>query len=144
MKNIGIFIIACLALTTVGCKKSYVGDTYDFSNSLPSYAEFASKTALTAKQGASINVVVQMKTALTEDVTVNYEITGTTAVITGSAVILRNTVKVTKAIVLPTGIVATGSVVAQIKMLSATKGTVILRVGQIAPTSEVIKLTINP
>ena len=135
-----------IGLAVGGCKKSYPGDTYDFTNSKAAYVEFpAPKKAIVATQGSTLSVVVQMRTALTEDVSANYSITGTTAVIAGTIVIPRNTVKATGSIVLPTGIVAAGSTVkAQLKLVSANKGADILRVGFNDPSTEVIALTINP
>jgi hypothetical protein len=145
MKNIFLSIIV-IGLLSVGCKKSYQGDTYDFTNSKAAYVEFpAPKKAIVATQGSAISVVVQMRYALTEDVSANYSITGTTAVITGTITIPRNTVKVTGSILLPSGIATAGTPVkAQLKLVSANKGAEILRVGFNDPSMEVIALTINP
>lgn len=146
MKNIFLLIVASLIIITSSCKKSYVGDTYDFTNTLAPYVEFASKADVKAQQGSVINETIQMKTALTEDVTVAYSITpaGGTP-ITGTIVVLRNTVKTIAPITLPSGIVTPGSTVsAKLMLTGATKGTNVLRVGSIAPTSEVVNLTITP
>lgn len=146
MKNISLSIFALLLITTIGCKKSYVGDTYDFTNTTSTYVEFASKMDITAMQGSVINVTAQMKTALTEDVTVSYTITPTGgSPITGTAIILRNTVKTVVSITLPSGIVAAGStIMAQLILTGAKRGTEVLRIGSIVPTSEVINITITP
>lgn len=145
MKNIALYLFAFIILTVVSCKKDYKGDTYDFSDSKAAYVEFSSKDSATVVQGTTFTTVVQMRTALTENVTVNYTITGTTATISGSFIILRNTVKVTGSITLPAGIVAPGTVVlAQLKLVSAFKGTEPLRIGFNGASTEVIALTINP
>lgn len=146
MKNIILFIITSFIITLSSCKKSYVGDTYDFTNTLAPYVELASKSDIKAKQGSVIKETVQMKTALTEDVTVNYSITpaGSTP-ISGTIVLLRNTVKTIASITLPNGIVTPGSTVAAtLTLTGATKGTDILRVGSIAPASEVVNVIITP
>ena len=146
MKNISLSIFALLFITITGCKKSYVGDTYDFTKTTSTYVEFASKMDITAMQGSVIKVTVQMKTALTEDVTVSYTITPAGgSPITGTAIILRNTVKTTVSITLPSGIVAPGSTtMAQLVLTGAKRGTEVLRIGSIEPTSEVINITITP
>ena len=146
MKNISLSIFVLLLITTFGCKKSYVGDTYDFTKTTSTYVEFASKMDITAMQGSVIKVTVQMKTALTEDVTVSYTITPAGgAPITGIAIILRNTVKTAVSITLPSGIVAPGSTtMAQLVLTGAKRGTEVLRIGSIVPTSEVINITITP
>lgn len=146
MKYSILIIFGFIILINSGCKKSYVGDTYDFSNSLAPYVELASKSPVKAKQGTVIKVTVQMKTALTEDVTVSYAITsvGSTP-INGTVIILRNTVKAIGSITLPGGIVTTGSTLAaQLALTGATKGNNNLRVGSIVPTSEIINITITP
>jgi hypothetical protein len=146
MKNICLLITICFIITFSSCKKSYVGDTYDFTNTLAPYVELASKGGITAAQGSVIKITVQMKTALTEDVTVNYSITGAgSAPINGTVVVLRNTVKTIAPITLPTGIVAPGSTVAaKLILTGAIKGSDVLRIGSIVPTTEVINLTITP
>ena len=146
MKNISLLIFALILITANGCKKSYIGDTYDFTNTTATYVELASKKDITAMQGSVIKVTTQMKTALTEDVTVSYTITLTSgAPITGTAIILRNTVKTVVSITLPSGIVAPGStMMAQLMLTGAKKGTEVLRIGSIVPTSEVINITITP
>lgn len=146
MKNISLSIFALLFITITGCKKSYVGDTYDFTKTTSTYVEFASKMDITAMQGSVIKVTVQMKTALTEDVTVSYTITTAGgSPITGTAIILRNTVKTTVSITLPSGIVAPGSTtMAQLVLTGAKRGTEVLRIGSIEPTSEVVNITITP
>lgn len=146
MKNISLSIFALLFITITGCKKSYVGDTYDFTKTTSTYVEFASKMDITAMQGSVIKVTVQMKTALTEDVTVSYTITPAGgSPITGTAIILRNTVKTTVSITLPSGIVAPGSTtMAQLVLTGAKRGTEVLRIGSIEPTSEVVNITITP
>lgn len=146
MKNINLTICAFILLSFSSCTKDYVGDTYDFSNSLPAYVEIATKTAKTLKQGTALSVSVQMRTALTDDVTVTYQITGTTATIQGTIVIPRNTVKATASVTLPTGIVVAPatSVSAQFKIVSAIRGTTEnLRIGFNGAATEVIPLTIT-
>jgi hypothetical protein len=145
MKNIALYLFAIVTLTIAGCKKDYPGDTYNFTDSKAAYVEFSPKTAKTVVQGTTFTTVVQMRTALTEDVSVNYAITGTTATITGTIIIPRNTVKVTGSITLPNGIVAPGTVVqGQLKLVSALKGTDVLRIGFNGASTEVIALTIKP
>jgi hypothetical protein len=151
MKNISLIIFAFFALVFSSCTKDYVGDTYDFSNSLSAYVEFSPSTprpiaTKTVKQGTSFAVTVQLRTALSEDVTVGYQVTGTTATIQGTIVILRNTTKTTANITLPTGIVVAPavSVSAQLKLVSAVKGTDVLRIGFKNPGTEVIPLIITP
>lgn len=146
MKNIALSIFTFLIICNIGCKKSYVGDTYDFTNSTAPYVELASKRAITAKQGATVKVTMQMKTALTEDVTVSYAITPAGAApIAGTVVILRNTVKTIALITLPSGVVAPGStLMAPLTLTSAKKGSDVLRIGSITPTSEVVNITITP
>ncbi len=146
MKNIILSIFALFIVTIFGCKKSYMGDTYDFTNTIPAYVELASKKDITAQQGSVIKVTVQMKTALTEDVVVNYTITpaGSTP-INGTVIIVRNTVKTIASITLPTGIVGPGSTVkAQLSIIGAKKGADVLRVGSLAPTSEIVNIIITP
>lgn len=145
MKNLSIIIVALLLLGISSCSKKYAGDSFDTSTSLPPYVEFTSKAAKTVQQGQSITVPVQMKTALTEDVTVTYQITGISPTKTGTIVIPRNTVKATATITIPTGIVAAPgtSVAAQLKLVSAVRGTEALRVGYKDPSSEVINLKIT-
>lgn len=139
-------MFAFILITANGCKKSYVGDTYDFTNTIATYVELASKMDITAKQGSVIKVTTQMKTALAEDVIVSYTITPTGgAPIIGTAIILRNTVKTIVSITLPSGIVAPGAtLMAQLVLTGAKKGTEVLRIGSIAPTSEMVNITITP
>ena len=146
MKNFSLSIFALILITAIGCKKSYVGDTFDFTNTTATYVELASKKDITAKQGSVIKVTTQMKTALSEDVTVSYTLTPTGgAPITGTAIILRNTVKTVVSITLPSGIVAPGSTtMAQLVLTGAKRGTEVLRIGSITPTSEVVNITITP
>src|SRR4051812_8728903 len=95
MKNIALVLFAFIALMTMGCEKDYQGDSYDFSDAKAPYVEFASKKAITATQGTTISPVVQMRTALTEDVTVNYTLSINTTIIPGSVTIARNSLKAT-------------------------------------------------
>ena len=145
MKNIALILIAVVGLTLGSCNKSYPGDTYDFTNTTAQFVEFAPKDDITANQGSSFIATVRMRTALTEDVTVKYQITGTSATITGNIVIVRNTVKTAASIMLPSGIVAPGSMVqAQLMLVSAAKGTSTLKVGANGAAGEVIAVTIMP
>ncbi|HEY8690269.1 MAG TPA: hypothetical protein VIM07_13620 [Chitinophagaceae bacterium] len=146
MKNnyLSLFVFIIVGFTS--CSKEYTGDSFDTSTSLAPYVEIATKTAQTVKQGASFSVSVQMRTALTENVTVNYTVTGTSATIQGSIVIPRNTLKATSIVTIPTGVVVAPatSVVAQFKIVSAIRGSESLRIGYKDPTKEVITITITP
>ena len=84
--------ISCLLLITssifLACKKDYQGDTYDFSNRLPTYVSLSSTTAKTVRQGTSTTFTFQMRTALQQTVTVYYDVTGGGVNLTNQTVII--------------------------------------------------------
>src|SRR3954464_12376799 len=103
MKILSISILM-LVFALTGCTKSYPGDSYDFSNSLPAYVELKSKTAIAVKEGKTFKVTVQVRTAFQEPVDVGYSITGAITQ-TGTVRINPNTYEGSSTVTVPVGTV---------------------------------------
>lgn len=126
MQKINLILKYCFfslsILTLASCEKDYEGDSYDFSNSVAPYVELSAKTAVTVTEGSALTSVFQVRTALQEDVTVGYQITGgyTTS---GNVVIPRNSRSGNLSVTIPVGTVPVGStsVAAVLKIVSVTR-----------------------
>lgn len=71
------FYLFALLLTILfaGCDK-YEGNTFDFSNSLPNYVEFASVKGLTVKPGAKASFRIITRSSFFKDTQVSVKIDG--------------------------------------------------------------------
>ena len=109
MKKLIIYI--CLLLPVVAfqsCKKEYSpGDNYDFSNPLPPYVAFSStanvNVALNANGTTAGSAAIEFitRTALQQDITVTYSVTGALTLTNQTVVIPKNTTSTTIPAVAP-------------------------------------------
>lgn len=103
MKKLLIYI--CLLLPIVAfqsCKKEFSpGDNYGVSDPLPPYAAFSSTAAVSVKLDAnrttpgSASIEFILRTALQQDVTITYSVTGALTLTNQTAVIPKNTTSTT-------------------------------------------------
>ncbi|SMC73789.1 hypothetical protein SAMN04488101_102598 [Pedobacter nyackensis] len=111
-------IIVLLSITAVfllqACEKKGPGDNYDFSNSLPPYVALSSTAAVSVKQGTAANISFLVKTAIQQQVTITYKVTG--AINIPSATVVLNREAFTVAASIPTA----GSIVAPATTATAT------------------------
>jgi len=113
-----IFIILGITVTFLAaCERDDVGDTYDFSTSLPPNVELNSTVrgkTISVKEGKKFKVPVILRTSMQQAVSVNYSITGAFTQ-QGVLQIDRNTVTNTSkgdSILVPVGTVPVGSTTA--------------------------------
>lgn len=105
MKKIA-FTLLLLSTIMVCCKKEYQGDSYDFSNTLPPYVALSSTDAITVGQDTSINITFSMRTALQQNVTVTYSLTGAINIPDQTVVIARDKTSSDVTVVIPPNVVA--------------------------------------
>lgn len=130
-------ILIILSLFTIGlqaCNKDEAAIAgLDFSNSLPPYVELASTASKTVKQGASVSVTFQMRTALQQAVTVTYNVTGDVNLANQTAIIDRNKLTSTATVNIPANVIAapatTATATLTLAKAVAADGT-ILTIGQ--------------
>jgi hypothetical protein len=141
MKKVIIFIyvlMACFAFEA--CKKTSLGDNHDITSVLPPYVQFTSRTTRTVVQGNAVSLGFTMRTALQQDVTVTYSVSGSFT-LTQTAVIPANSLTTTFSITAPASV--TGA--ATVTLVKATKadGTA-LTIGQDnVPANQVVTLNVT-
>jgi hypothetical protein len=141
---LGRYILLSLIVLS-GCKK-FEEEKFDFaSTSLPPYLELKSKTAKTVTEGGNLSLTVQVRTALAEEVTVAYEITGGFTM-SGTMKLPANAVEATASVLIPTGTVVSPAVtvsgVLTIKSATAASG-LKLSVGRLSTSSEKFDVKVN-
>lgn len=137
MKKLIILFSMAVVIFMQSCEKKGPGDNYDFSNSLPAYVEISTKTALSVVQGNNATIAVRLKTAVQEDVIVNYSVSGAFSV-TGSVTIPKNTLTANAVVAVPAGVVPASSATATavFKITGATKGGNPLTIGALGVNSD--------
>ncbi len=137
------FLFSLIVLS--GCKK-FEEEKFDFSStSLPPYLELKSKTAKTVTEGNNLSFTVQVRTALTEEVTVAYEITGGFT-LSGTMKLPANVVEATASVLIPTGTVVSPAVtttgILTIKSATTASG-LNLTVGRLSTSVEKFDVKVN-
>jgi hypothetical protein len=139
MKLTNKYLLTLLLISGIllGSCKKYEEEKPDFSKSQPPYVTLKSTAAKTVKQGAALKFNVLVRTALQEDVTVSYDISGGFTK-TGTFIVPRNTTDAPISIDIPAGTVPSGgvSLSGTFKILSATRPGGSLTVGRIDPAKE--------
>ncbi|MFD2144539.1 hypothetical protein [Mucilaginibacter antarcticus] len=128
-------IYICLLLPLVAfqsCKKAASpGDNYDFSNPLPPYAEFKALTGLSVKLAANqttagtAKVTFITRTALQQDVTVTYSVTGAVNLANQTIVIPKDATTSAEASITIPAKTAPGTAVVTINKVVAADGTLL-------------------
>lgn len=144
MKYAYILIISFVMLTLFSCKKSYPGDSYNFTNSTLPYAELKTK-AFTVQQSKNVKITVRVKTVFAVPTTVNYNLGGVLTG-TGSITIPANLTEGSASIMIPAAIVPVGetSVEGTLTLTTAQNANTQLKIGYLNSVDEVAVITITP
>lgn len=136
-----MLIFAFATLVLAGCKK-YDGDSYNFSDSVPSYVQIKTKTAISTHVGNTISFTVQMRTAVQADVIYTYSFAG----VQYKDTIKRNTLSRVTAIVVPDILGGASSVETGIKLDAAynVKTNSDFTIGLYGADKENIPVTVYP
>lgn len=141
MKKIIFLLIALLAITT-SCDK-YESAGYDFSNSIPVYAEITKPSkAIVVNPSGSFNVNIVLREALQEDCAITYSFNGTN----NQATILRNTKLVIIKTTIPANFLGTDAKkVVKFILISAktTKTNTSLTIGRLGAEKESLDITVE-
>jgi hypothetical protein len=130
MKKTLIYILfATLSIVIVSCKKTSPGDNYDFSNSLPPYVTLSSKSISVSSGTSSAKVSFNMRTALEQDVTITYNLTGIVNANNQTLVIPKETTIASASIARPTTGATTGTATLTVVKAVKVDGTA-LTIGQ--------------
>lgn len=127
----GILIIA--AAFFQACDKTSPGDNYDFSNSMPPYVTISNLTERTVYQDTTLNITFQMRTALQQNVTVTYTVTGAVNLPDQTVVINRDKTTAVAPVTIPPNTITTpgDTATATLTLLKAvTDGGKNLTIGQ--------------
>ncbi|RDC64492.1 hypothetical protein [Adhaeribacter pallidiroseus] len=119
MKKILIGLIVVTGFLFQACDEELSGDDYDFSTSLPPYVTINNVDTLDVSPGDTIPISFSMRTALQQEATVTYTVTGAVSIPNTVVTIERNKTSATASIPIPvtTGIPA----LAKILIANATK-----------------------
>ncbi|MBO9683124.1 MAG: hypothetical protein J7502_10740 [Flavisolibacter sp.] len=106
-----------LLVITLGiqaCDKKDAGTKgFDFSNTIAPYVALSSTSAKTVKQDTSIKFTFQMRTALQENVTVTYNVTGAVNLSNQTVVIERNKTSAVATVSIPANTITPPNTTAQ-------------------------------
>ena len=144
MKKI-LFPILFLTVAFVGCDKDEAATAgIAIDNVLPPYVELTSTAAKSVKEGASTTVAFNLRTAIQEDVTITYNVTGALNMPNQTLTIPRNALSASATINVPTGTIVAPATTATatltfVKAVTASGRE--LGVGQKGPANQ--KVTIN-
>lgn len=90
MKKLLILLLSATIFGFQSCDKDEAAtEGFDFSNTLPPYVELSSTAAKTVKQGASTTFTFVMRSALQQNVTVSYDVTGGGLNLTNQTVVIE-------------------------------------------------------
>lgn len=102
MKKILIHLCLIPLLVFVACDKEAPGDNYNFENKVAPYVAFNSTAAVAVKEGATVTVPLEVRTAIQEDLNITLSISG--AIIKEQTVVLpKGTMSVNVPIIVPVG-----------------------------------------
>ena len=122
MRRILIGLIAITGLLFQACDKELSGDDYDFSNSLPPCVTISTSAAEDLQPGDTATVTFAMRTAMQQEVTVNYKVEGAFTLANQTITIERNKTSVVANIPVPaTTPVDPAGTTATLTLVSATK-----------------------
>lgn len=146
-------IYICLLLPLVAfqsCKKAASpGDNYDFSNPLPPYAEFKSLAGVSVKLAAdkitpgTAKVAFILRTALQQDVTVTYSVSGAITAANQTIIIPKNTVSSLDASINVPALTAPGTAVVTLDKVVAADGSVLAIGKDNIATKQKVTITIT-
>ncbi|HWJ92769.1 MAG TPA: hypothetical protein VNR87_16750 [Flavisolibacter sp.] len=106
MKKIFFILTAFSAFCLASCEQDdSPGDNYDFSNSLPPYVALSSTATKTVKQGGSTTFTFQTRTAMQQQITVTYNVTGAVTLNNQTVVIDRDKTSAVATVNIPNGVI---------------------------------------
>ncbi len=122
MNKILIGLLAISGFLFQGCDEKLSGDDYDFSSSLPPYVTISTSAAADLQPGDTATVTFAIRTAMQQEVTVNYKVEGAFALTNQTIIIERNKTSVVANIPVPaTTPVDSAGTMATLTLVSATK-----------------------
>lgn len=97
-----LFFIGVFAFLQ-SCDKEGPGDNYDFSNSVAPYVKITSKGARSAKASSTLNIALDMRNSIQEEVTVTYSVSGAVSIASATAKFAREARSLNAPVVIPAG-----------------------------------------
>ncbi|SFC47955.1 hypothetical protein SAMN05421747_11240 [Parapedobacter composti] len=104
MKRVCVFLYMLPLLSIMAaCEEESLGDNFNFDQKVAAYVAFNSTAAVNVKEGEDVTFSFEVRTAMQQDITITYVVSGDFDIDEQSVVLPRNSMSVSTTLSIPEG-----------------------------------------